>query len=227
MEIVPGIHQVEGVNGNCYVIVRDGITLVDTGLPGASKKILSYIQNTLGKKPSDIRTIILTHYHIDHTGNVNILKSAGTAKVAIHKADAGFVSGMQKPPFPRGWRGILFRVLGVFMKTRPFQPDILLNDGDVIAGLTCIHTPGHTPGSIYLLDPPAGVIFVGDILRFDGQKIEGPPAQFTPDMDLAHKSIKKIAALNFDILLSGHSVPLRPGASERVRGFAKSLELMG
>ena len=223
MEIVPGIHQVEDVNGNCYVIVRDGITIVDTGLPGAGKKILSYIQNTLGKKPSDIRTIILTHYHIDHTGNVNTLKSACTGKVAIHTADAVFVSGMQTPPFPRGWRGILFRVLGVFMKTRPFQPDILLHDGDVIAGLNCIHTPGHTSGSICLLDPATGVIFVGDILRFDGQKIEGPPAQFTPDMGLAHQSIKKIAALNFDILLSGHGVPLRPGASEKIREFVKSL----
>jgi glyoxylase-like metal-dependent hydrolase (beta-lactamase superfamily II) len=223
MEIVPGIHQVEGVNGNCYIIDRDGITIVDTGLPGAGKKILSYIQNTLGKKPSDIRTIILTHYHLDHTGNVGTLKSTGITKVAIHKADAAFVSGVQKPPFPKGWRGILFRILGMFMKMRPFQPDILLNDGDVIAGMTCIHTPGHTPGSICLLDPTTGVIFVGDILRFDGQKIEGPPPQFTPSMDLAHKSIKKIAALKFDIMLSGHGVPLRPGASEKVREFAKSL----
>lgn len=223
MEIVSGIHQVEGVNGNCYVIVRDGIIIVDTGLPGAGKKILSYIQDTLGKKPSDIKTIILTHYHIDHTGNVNALKSAGAGKVAIHPADAAFVSGAQRAPFPRGWRGILFRILGSFMKTRPFQPDILLNDSDVIAGLICIHTPGHTPGSISLLDPVTGVIFVGDTLRFDGQKIEGPPAQFTPDMGLAQQSIKKIAALNFDILLPGHGVPLRPAASEKVREFAKSL----
>ena len=223
MEIVPGIHQVEGVNGNCYVIVRDGITIVDTGLPGAGKKILSYIQNTIGKKPSDIRTIILTHYHIDHSGNVKTLKSAGAGNVAIHTADAVFVSGEQKSPFPKGWRGILFRVIGVFMKAQPFQPDILLNDGDNIAGLTCIHTPGHTQGSICLLDPATGVIFVGDILRFNGQKIEGPPAQFTPDMGLAHQSIKKIAALNFDILLSGHGVPLRPSASDKIREFAKSL----
>jgi len=48
MEIVPGIHRVDGVNGNCYLIIRDGITIIDTGLPGASKKILSYIGRRLG-----------------------------------------------------------------------------------------------------------------------------------------------------------------------------------
>ena len=30
MEIVPGIHQIDGVNGNCFIIVRNGLTLIDT-----------------------------------------------------------------------------------------------------------------------------------------------------------------------------------------------------
>src|SRR5208337_4977327 len=97
-----------------------------------------YIEETLGHKPSDIKTIILTHHHIDHAGNVNALLSAGAGKVAIHEADAGFVSGKKNTALPGGWRGAFFRVLGVFMKTRPFQPDILLHDHDVIEGLTCI-----------------------------------------------------------------------------------------
>jgi glyoxylase-like metal-dependent hydrolase (beta-lactamase superfamily II) len=222
MEIVPGIHQVDGVNGNCYLIVRHGITVIDTGLPGAGKTILSYIQGTLGRTPSDIRTIILTHYHIDHTGNVNMLRSASAGKVAIHGADAPFVSGQEKPPRPGGCRGTLFAILGTFMKTQPFTPDIILNDRDVINGMTCIHIPGHTPGSIGLLDPGTGIFFVGDTLRFDGQRIEGPPPQFTRDMALAHESMKKIAALDFDIMLSGHGVPLRPGASGKVREFVTS-----
>ena len=74
MEIIPGIHRVDDVNGNCYLIVRDRLTLIDTGLPRNSKKILRYIENTLKRTPSDLATIILTHYHIDHTGNVSELK---------------------------------------------------------------------------------------------------------------------------------------------------------
>jgi glyoxylase-like metal-dependent hydrolase (beta-lactamase superfamily II) len=78
MEIVPGIHQVEEVNGNCYVIVRDGIFIVDTGLPGASKKILPYIQDTLGKNPSDIKTIILPENHLDNLSSSTLFFSSSS-----------------------------------------------------------------------------------------------------------------------------------------------------
>jgi len=223
IEIAPGIHQIDGVNGNCYVIVRDGLILIDTGLPRNSKKILSYIQDTLNHKPSEISTIILTHYHIDHTGNVYELKNLSGAKVAIHEADADFVSGRKPQPAPKGGRGMLFRLLGMFFRSRFVEPDIKLKNGDTIAGLTCIHTPGHTPGSICLLDPVSKVLFAGDILRYDGVNISGAPPQFTMDMGEAQRSIIMIATLDFDILLSGHGIPLKLRAAEKVRNFAKSL----
>ena len=224
MEIVPGIHQIDGINGNCYVIVGDGLTLIDTGLSHGSAQILAYLRNVLQKNPSDVTTIILTHFHIDHTGNVVELKKASGASVAIHEADADYVSGKKARPSLKGARGLLMTVLGsLFFRTQDFQPDILLADGDTIAGLACIHTPGHTPGSICLLDPGTKVLFAGDLLRYDGVKIEGPPPQFTPDMGEAIQSVKKIAALDFGILLSGHGVPLKAGASEKVREFARSI----
>ena len=223
MEIIPGIHQIDGVNGNCYVIARDGLILIDTGLPRNSKKILSYIQDTLNRKPSEISTIILTHYHIDHTGNVYELKNLSGAKVAIHEADADFVSGRKPIPTPKGGLGILYRLLGIFFRSSLVEPDIILKNGDTIAGFTCIHTPGHTPGSICLFDPVSKVLFAGDILRYDGVKISGAPPQFTMDMGEAQRSIIMIATLDFDILLCGHGIPLKSGAAEKVRNFAKSL----
>jgi glyoxylase-like metal-dependent hydrolase (beta-lactamase superfamily II) len=223
MEIITGFHQVDGVNGNCYIVVKDRLILIDTGLPGNGKKILAYIRDTLHRNPSDIRTIILTHYHLDHIGSVNALTAVSPARVAIHEEDSPFVSGRMALPVPKGWRGILFRIFGVFMKTDPFQPDILLKDRDTLEGLTCIHLPGHTPGSIGLLDPGSGVLFVGDTLRFDGKEIGGPPARFTPNMDQVHLSIRKIATFTFDIMLPGHGIPLRPDASTKVREFAKGL----
>ena len=50
MEIVPGIHQVDGVNGNCFIIVRDELTIIDTGMPKNSTKIVKYIQDILKRK---------------------------------------------------------------------------------------------------------------------------------------------------------------------------------
>ena len=42
------------------------------------------------------------------------------------------------------------------------------------------------------------------------------------DVDQARQSVRKIASLEFDLMLSGHGVPLRTGASGRVREFAKT-----
>jgi glyoxylase-like metal-dependent hydrolase (beta-lactamase superfamily II) len=223
MEIIPGIHQIDGVNGNCYVIVGDRLTLIDTGLPRTSKKILSYIQDTLKRKPSELSTIILTHYHIDHTGNVCELKNLTGAKVAVHEADADFVAGKKPHPAPKGRLGLPYRLLRIFFRPASVEPDIRLKNGDTIAGLTCIHTPGHTPGSICLLDPVAKVLFAGDILKYDGEKISGAPPQFTLDSEEAHRSITMITTLDFTILLCGHGIPLKSGAAEKVRIFAQSL----
>jgi glyoxylase-like metal-dependent hydrolase (beta-lactamase superfamily II) len=223
MEIVPGIHQIDGVQGNCYIIARDRLILIDTGLPRSSKKILRYISDTLKRDPSELSTIILTHYHIDHTGNVRELKSLTDAKVAVHDADADFVAGKKTPPAPKGRLGLPFRLLGMFFRPAFVEPDIRLKTGDAITGLACIHTPGHTPGSICLLDPATKVLFAGDILKYDGEKLSGAPAQFTMDTDEARRSINLIATLDFAVLLCGHGIPLTSGAAEKVRDFAKTL----
>ena len=224
MEIVPGIHNVDGVNGNSYILVRDGLTVIDTGIPGSGKKILSYIRKKLHRDPREIGTIIITHFHMDHTGGVVALKNASHgAKVAIGDADAGYVNGTRTPPVHPGFFGLLLRIAGTILKPGTFQPDILLNDGDRIDGLLCIPVPGHTPGSIGLLDEGTKTFFAGDILRFDGTAIAEGPAQFTMDPARSHHSIRKIALLDFDVLLPGHGVPLRPDASGKVREFAKTL----
>ncbi|MGB9246837.1 MAG: MBL fold metallo-hydrolase [Methanoregula sp.] len=222
MEIVQGIHQVDGVKGNCFIIVRDDLTLIDTGMPKNSAKIVQYIQDVLKRKPSDIKTIVLTHFHVDHVGDAFDLKKLSGAKVAIHEADADYVSGRKTPPVPKGVMGMIFKVLmPLFFRSKPVEPDIKLNDGDTIAGLATIHTPGHTPGSICLFDPASKILFAGDLLRYDGINIKtGPLALDTHEVQ---QSINKIAALDFAIMLPGHGIPLRPDASVKVREFATSL----
>jgi glyoxylase-like metal-dependent hydrolase (beta-lactamase superfamily II) len=222
MEIVPGIHQVDGVNGNCFIIVRDELTLIDTGMPKNSAKIVKYIQDILKRKPSDIKTIVLTHFHVDHVGDAFDLKKLSGAKVAIHEADADYVAGRKTQPVPRGVRGMIIKVLmSLFFRSKPVEPDIKLCDRDIIAGLATIHTPGHTPGSICLFDPASKILFAGDLLRFNGINIKMGPLPLYPSE--VQKSINKIAAIDFDIMLSGHGIPLRPDASVKVREFAKSL----
>ena len=224
MEIIPGIHQVDGINGNCYILVRDSITVIDPGIPGSGKRILAYIRDTLHRKPTEIKTIIITHFHMDHTGGIAALKKAAPdLKIAIGEADAGYLSGQIPLPVYPGFRGFLLRIAGVVMNPGNFPADIRLKDGDRIDGLRCISIPGHTPGSMGLLDESLGTFFAGDILRYDGKSLAEGPALFTMALDHSRQSIRKIAALDFAILLPGHGVPLRDGAAGKVREFAAML----
>jgi glyoxylase-like metal-dependent hydrolase (beta-lactamase superfamily II) len=224
VEIVEGVHQVEGVNANVYVMKNwKELIVVDAGMPKNAGKILSYVRK-LGEQPSSISTILLTHCHIDHVGSAYELRKATNAKVAIHAEDADFLAGKKALPRPNGVVGRLFRVAPLFFWITTFQPDITLKEGDIVAGLKVIHTPGHTPGSIALINPKRELIFVGDTLRYSEGKISGPPKRFTPDADQAKLSIKKLSELEFETMLSGHGEPLKPKASERMKEFYTSLK---
>lgn len=220
MEIIPGIHQIDGVNANSFLVIAGKETiLIDTGLPGNAKRILAYTEK-IGLKPSDIRTIIITHHHLDHTGSLYSIKKATGAKVAVHLEDADYLSGKKKQAIKTtGLRTFLFKIVRRFFSAKPVDPDILLKEGDNIDGLTVIHTPGHTPGSIALYDTENRIIFAGDALRNVDGKLSGSREQFSSDPKKAKLSIEKIAKLDYDILLSGHGQPLMPKASEKVREY--------
>lgn len=226
MEIVEGIHKVDEASANMahsnvYLLIEgDELTVIDTGTAGNAKKIVDYVQK-IGRQPSNVSTIILTHCHMDHAGSVKELKDLTGAKVAVHEEDADCVSG--KKPLPRP-KNVLFRAVSSFIKLTPVQPDIILKDNDKIGQLTVIHTPGHTLGSIALLDEGKKALFAGDTLRFDGEKLSGGSEQFTLDMKKAKESIGKISALSFDVMLCGHGEPLKPNASEAVKKYYESLK---
>lgn len=224
MEIVEGIHQVNGVNANVYLLIEgEELMVIDTGLPNNAEKILRYV-NKMNWQSSKISTILLTHCHIDHVGSAYQLRKLTDAKVAVHQEDADYVTKKKTQPGPKGATGLLFRAFSRFVKFTPVQPDIMLKENDKVGRLVVVHTPGHTPGSISLYDPVKKVLFVGDAIRFTGGKISGPPERFTPDVRQATQSIKKISEMDFDIMLSGHGEPLRPNASSRIKEFYGSLK---
>ncbi len=221
MKIVEGIHQVDGVNANAY-LVEDGekLILIDTGIPRNHKKITKYIEG-LGRKPTDVSTIVLTHFHIDHAGSAKKMKELTNAKVAVHELDADYVAGKKAPPKPKN---LMFKALSSVFKAAPVEVDLLLKDNDKVGSLIVIHTPGHSEGSISLLDAERKVMFVGEAIRFMKGKIMGSPEQFTLDMGKEKDSIRRISTFDFDILLSGHGQPLMPNASQKVKDYVVTLK---
>jgi hydroxyacylglutathione hydrolase len=218
MEIIPGIHWIEGMNCNCYLIVEDEqLVLIDTGLPRKAKKIMAYITDNLHRKPKDLKLIILTHSHWDHTGSAQDLRKVTGTKIAAHKIEAEYISGRKHAPRPTGAIGLVFKLLSPFVKVRPFEVDTVLSDGDTIAGLRIIHVPGHTRGSIALYDPARKVLFPGDMLRYRKGTVEGPPEHFSYNMKQVRRSTEKLRSLDFDTMLGGHGGPLKKGAAKKVR----------
>jgi len=224
MEIIPGIHWIEGITGHCYVVVNQELTLIDTGMPHKTKKILRYITDELQRTPSDLKTIILTHCDIDHIGNALELRNLTGAKIAAHPQDAEVIAGKKIRMTPKGGMRILFKLLGSLMRVKPFQVDILINDNDNLSGFSIFHMPGHTKGSIALYDAKRKVLFIGDTLGFRNGAVQGPSQSVTMDMKQAYRSIEKLKNLDFTVMLSGHGEPLRSNASTKVTEFIKQIK---
>ncbi len=83
--------------------------------------------------------------------------------------------------------------------------------------LVVYHVPGHSPGSIALLDSARSVLFTGDALMYERGKLVSSPPAFTADYVLARESLHKIASLEFDVMLGGHGDPLIGNASDILR----------
>lgn len=219
MEIIPGVHKIDGVMGaNCYLVTSGTeIVLIDTGMRGSSKKIGSYLKG-LGKKPSDIKYIFITHADLDHVGGAAAIKKLTGAKLVIHAGDAGVLSGTSKGRTLK-WPVSIIKYLAPFMHAQPVAADIVLKENTDIAGYKIISTPGHSDGSIsiYL---PGNAIFVGDALRSDAKgNPKRPAGRLAADIIQARASVVMIAGLEYDTLLVGHGAPVISDASAKVKNL--------
>ena len=138
---------------NCYIVgsesTREGM-IIDPGM--MAEEILKHVKD-LGLQ---IKVIVLTHAHMDHTGALAEVKEATDAEVAMHADDAPLLRGSNP----------MMRMPG--SSKEPPAPDILLKDGDVIdigdLHFNILHTPGHSPGGICLLEKDNEIVFTGDTL---------------------------------------------------------------
>jgi glyoxylase-like metal-dependent hydrolase (beta-lactamase superfamily II) len=228
-ELAPGIHHVISGFVNAYLIeADDGLTIVDSGLRNRARAFVA-VMKALSRSPGDVRSILITHHHVDHRGSLAALATATGATVYAPTADAAIIRGAAPAPHPVP--PSMFGRLTVSVVER-FAPDVQdarvdheVADGEtlpVAGGIFAIHTPGHTAGQTsYLLARDGGILFVGDAAEtLTGRPrppVRGMASFHTEDLDEAARSFRKLAALDFDMALPGHGKPILGGASDRFR----------
>ena len=219
--IAPGIYTIPGLKmGRSYLVEGDGgLALVDTSTSDVAARILDAIA-AVGRRPDELRAIVATHYHYDHTGNAAALIERTGARLFVHEDEVPYVDGtMPWMEMHRPW-AFLDR-----FGPAPYglKVDQVLRDGDVLpyaGGLRVIHAPGHTPGHIALHARERGALFAGDALM-NTLGLRLPMSMSSHDMNQARASAARLSELEYDIALPGHGAPILGRASEKVRAWAR------
>ncbi|MFQ5863657.1 MAG: MBL fold metallo-hydrolase [bacterium] len=137
---------------NCYLVgcekTHQGV-VIDPG--DEIPRILSKINDM----KLDITSILLTHAHLDHVKELNVLREQITVPVLMHSADEFLLENLQAQA----------AAFGLAISGIP-KVDRYVVEGDSIEighlSFEVLHTPGHSPGSVSYV--ATGVAFVGDIL---------------------------------------------------------------
>jgi glyoxylase-like metal-dependent hydrolase (beta-lactamase superfamily II) len=192
---------------DCSVFLLDlgELVLVDAGAGSSIDAIVENIR-VLGLDPGKLSTVLLTHCHIDHTGGAQEFKNRFGARIIMHSLDAGAVETGDKVLTGASWYGLDFTPLPVDTKLLKDQEFLYFGAQKVV----CLHTPGHTPGSLslYLDRDQKRILF--------GQDIHGPfLAEFGANMPHWQKSMETLLALNADILCEGHFGVYKPANKVR------------
>jgi glyoxylase-like metal-dependent hydrolase (beta-lactamase superfamily II) len=222
--IAPGAYRVNLGGVAAFLIdASDGVTVIDAGHPGKVDRIMSGIRS-IGKTPTDVNNVLVTHYHNDHVGSLAELAESVRAKVWVPQRDAPTIRDGGRPP-DLDHRGFLGSMLSRVIKTQTQKPnpvDHEVSGGDevsVAGGIQVIDSPGHTGGHVaYLWPYQSGVLFAGDAAANILGRLDVMP--LCEDFAEAERSFIKLGEHDFNAAGFGHGRPLVSGASEAFRRAA-------
>jgi glyoxylase-like metal-dependent hydrolase (beta-lactamase superfamily II) len=208
-------------------IVRDGGSwfLVDAGLGGYEQSIRRAAEDFVGSDAPPA-AVVLTHGHFDHVGSLAPLLERWNVPVYAHPLERPYLTGRSSypPPDPLVGGG----AMSLLSRLYPRGPidisdrlQFLQEDGYIpfASSWRWIFTPGHSPGHVSLFRGRDRVLIAGDAVTTTRQEsviavatqrreLHGPPAYFTQDWAAARESVGRLAALEPEVLASGHGEPM-------------------
>jgi len=200
--------------------------LIDAGVIGSTRFILRSAEKRFGKdsRPS---AIIMTHGHFDHVGGLEELAARWDCPVYAHPAELPYLSGESSyaSPDPSVGGGLMSLLSPLYPRGPVDVGDHLRplpSDGSVpgMIGWEWIHTPGHSPGHIALWNKNEKTVISGDAfittrqesayaVAIQAPEMHGPPMYFTQNWEEARESVQTLAALEPQIVVTGHGMAMK------------------
>ncbi|KZN24052.1 MBL fold metallo-hydrolase [Haladaptatus sp. R4] len=175
------------------VETEDGLILLDAGLPGKIDTLADALAED-GFSLDDVDTLFLTHQDGDHVGGAAELLDRTHASVVASTGDTPAIEGDEE--------------LVKSDRYPPINVDIEVVDGVTFrteAGpMRVVETPGHTPGHLSVVLPEAELLIAADATVADEDGLQGPNETFTPEMEMAIRSLGKLAAFDTSGTLCYH-----------------------
>ncbi|WP_340109963.1 MBL fold metallo-hydrolase [Pikeienuella sp. HZG-20] len=246
---VPGIHgplagdELDGyVQSGVYLIRGQGENiLIDTGnwtTPEYDNGMGKFLIDKLDQETNDLRYILITHFHYDHTGNASILKERYGAEIVAHPLDKPIIEdpmlvtkaenverfGVSPEEVLRDFNLAPNESLGLSDPeivrrhwNRPVEVDVTVEGGDILdvggLKLEILHLPGHCPGQVGVYNPHTGSLYSADIMHFPTPLGPAPIG----DAKAHRASIESCIRIKPQLLLEGHGLSAYSEASSMRR----------
>jgi glyoxylase-like metal-dependent hydrolase (beta-lactamase superfamily II) len=228
-ELAEGVYALgHGKGGHVHAFLLEAggeLSLVDTLFEDDGRLVLAALAS-LGRKPSDVKRIAITHGHRSHLGGLAALKRATGAKVHAHVWEADIVSGDRRAQavsiLPHQSLRLLPFQLGLWLgrpKHEPCPVDESLTEGDAFGPLQVMHAPGHSTGHLAFWWPERSFLIAGDGIATWPSLCAGWPA-FNLNHAQHRVTLQRLAALDAGLVGVGHGDPITDGAPDKVHEVA-------
>lgn len=218
------IHLIDGFDldvqarTGTYVIKEAELTLVETG-PSPSVKYVKQGLQSLGFSLEEVKYIIVTHIHLDHSGGAGLLlKDCPNATVVVHPRGARHLSEPRKlAAGARAIYGDSFEELFEPIVPIPEERLLIKGEGDTLQiGTDCtlqfLDTPGHSRHHFSIYDPISNGLFTGDTTGIRYEQLARDSIDFflpstSPnhfDPEAMRDSIQRVRKMNVDRIYFGH-----------------------
>lgn len=210
-----------------------GVIAVDVGMDSDASDFLEGL-GAVGIPADDLRGVLLTHWHNDHSAGASFLKNKYGVPVYYDADDQPFLTRQTASRGIRGWLGkhvpedgVLVLLRGLLEEAAPeaVTADHLVTDGEMIEGeFRVLATPGHTRGHLAYMHEPTRTLFCGDALAVVSNRLRLMARPVTPDLRAAQASAIRCLREEPEFICPGHRGPLVENVSQERRRLQEYLE---